>query len=41
MQKQVVFMCGPPPMMYALSKGFHHHGLSYHQIIFEDFNMLN
>jgi predicted ferric reductase len=40
-QNRLVFMCGPPPMMYALSKGFHYHGLSYRQIIFEDFNMLD
>jgi len=41
LQKRLVFMCGPPPMMYSLSKGFHQEGLSYHQIIFEDFNMLD
>ena len=41
LQKRLVFMCGPPPMMYSLSKIFHKKGFSHSQIIFEDFNMLD
>lgn len=40
-QKRIVFMCGPPPMMYSLSKGLRKNGVPYHRIIFEDFNMLD
>lgn len=36
-----VLMCGPPPMIYALSRGFKRLGVSYHKILFEDFNMLD
>ena len=36
-----ILMCGPPPMIYNLSRGFHKKGVTYHNIIFEDFNMLD
>jgi predicted ferric reductase len=36
-----ILMCGPPPMIYSLSKNFHKLGVTYHNIIFEDFNMLD
>ena len=41
LKNRIIFMCGPPPMMYSLSKEFHRMGISFHQIIFEDFNMLD
>lgn len=41
LKNYLFFMCGPPPMMYALSKGLHKKGVSYRHIIFEDFNMLD
>jgi predicted ferric reductase len=41
LRKRLIFMCGPPPMTYSLSKGFYKKGLSYRHIIFEDFNMLD
>jgi predicted ferric reductase len=40
-KKRLVFLCGPPGLMYALSKGLHEYGIPYHHIIFEDFNMLD
>ena len=36
-----ILMCGPPPMVYSLSRGFHKMGVTYHNIVFEDFNMLD
>ncbi len=36
-----ILMCGPPPMTYSLSRGFHKQGISYKDILFEDFNMLD
>jgi len=36
-----ILMCGPPPMVYSLSRDFHRFGVSYHDILFEDFNMLD
>jgi len=36
-----ILMCGPPPMIYNLSRDFHKTGISYHNIVFEDFNMLD
>ncbi len=36
-----ILMCGPPPMIYILSRDFHKLGVTYHNIIFEDFNMLD
>jgi predicted ferric reductase len=36
-----ILMCGPPPMIYGLSRGFYKSGVKYHNIIFEDFNMLD
>jgi predicted ferric reductase len=36
-----ILMCGPPNMIYGLSRGFHKSGVTYHNIIFEDFNMLD
>jgi predicted ferric reductase len=36
-----ILMCGPPPMIYNLSRGFHKMGVIYHNIVFEDFNMLD
>ena len=36
-----ILMCGPPPMVYNLSRGFHKLGVQYHNIVFEDFNMLD
>jgi len=36
-----ILMCGPPPMIYNLSRDFHKKGVSYHNIVFEDFNMLD
>ncbi|MBN2603826.1 MAG: ferric reductase-like transmembrane domain-containing protein [Candidatus Thermoplasmatota archaeon] len=36
-----ILMCGPPPMMYSLSRGFNKLGVNYDNIIFEDFNMLD
>ena len=41
LRNRVIFMCGPPAMMYSLCKGFHLDGVSYRNIIFEDFNMLD
>lgn len=41
LKKRLIFMCGPPPMMYSLCKGFHAVNVSYRHIIFEDFNMLD
>lgn len=41
LKKRLIFMCGPPGMMYGLSKSFHQFGISYRNIIFEDFNMLD
>jgi len=36
-----ILMCGPPAMIYNLSRDFHKMGVTYHNIIFEDFNMLD
>jgi len=36
-----ILMCGPPPMIYSLSRDFHKMGITYHNIVFEDFNMLD
>jgi predicted ferric reductase len=36
-----ILMCGPPPMIYNLSRDFHKMGVKYHNIVFEDFNMLD
>ena len=36
-----ILMCGPPPMTYSLSRGFHKKGINHKNIIFEDFNMLD
>ncbi len=36
-----ILMCGPPPMIYGLSRGFRKRGVLYHNILFEDFNMLD
>ena len=36
-----ILMCGPPPMVYNLSRSFHKLGVTYHNIVFEDFNMLD
>ena len=36
-----ILMCGPPPMVYSLSRDFHKSGVKYNDIIFEDFNMLD
>jgi predicted ferric reductase len=36
-----ILMCGPLPMVYSLSRGFLKLGVTYHNIIFEDFNMLD
>jgi predicted ferric reductase len=36
-----ILMCGPPPMIYNLSRSFHKMGVKYHNIVFEDFNMLD
>jgi predicted ferric reductase len=36
-----ILMCGPPPMIYRLSHDFRRMGVSYHDIFFEDFNMLD
>jgi len=36
-----ILMCGPPLMIYNLSRGFHKMGVTYHNIVFEDFNMLD
>ena len=41
LKKIKILMCGPPAMMYSLSKGFHKMKISYRHIIFEDFNMLD
>ncbi|MFO7676900.1 MAG: ferric reductase-like transmembrane domain-containing protein [Thermoplasmatota archaeon] len=41
LKKRLIFMCGPPPMMYSLCKGFHYMKISHRHIIFEDFNMLD
>lgn len=38
---RLIFMCGPPAMMYSLSKGLHKMNIPYRHIIFEDFNMLD
>ncbi len=36
-----ILMCGPPPMIYNLSRNFHKMGVKYNNIVFEDFNMLD
>ena len=36
-----ILMCGPPSMVYNLSKGLHKLGVKYNNIVFEDFNMLD
>ena len=36
-----ILMCGPPQMIYNLSRDFHKIGVTYHNIVFEDFNMLD
>jgi len=36
-----ILMCGPSPMIYGLSRSFHKLGIPYHNILFEDFNMLD
>lgn len=36
-----ILMCGPPPMIYSLSKDFKKIGISYKDMFFEDFNMLD
>ena len=36
-----ILMCGPPPMIYSLSRSFRKLGVNYHDIVFEDFNMLD
>jgi predicted ferric reductase len=41
MRKRLIFMCGPPAMMYSLSRGFRKQGVPYGHIIYEDFNMLD
>lgn len=41
LKKSYILMCGPPPMMYMLTKGFHNMHIPSHRIIFEDFNMLD
>lgn len=38
---RLIFMCGPPGLMYSLCKGFHKMKISYRHIVFEDFNMLD
>ena len=40
-QKRIIFLCGPPPMMYSISRGLRKKGVPYHHIVFEDFNMLD
>ena len=40
-KKRIVFLCGPPGLMYALAKGLHKYGIPYRHIVFEDFNMLD
>lgn len=40
-KKRIVFLCGPPGLMYVIAKGLHKHGMPYRHIIFEDFNMLD
>jgi predicted ferric reductase len=41
LKNRLIFMCGPPPMMYGLCKGLHRLKISYRHIVFEDFNMLD
>lgn len=41
LKRRLIFMCGPPGLMYSLCKGFHQMKVSYRRIIFEDFNMLD
>ena len=41
LKKSKILMCGPSPMVYSLSKGFHKKAVPYHNIVFEDFNMLD
>ena len=41
LKSRLIFMCGPPGLMYSLCKGFHKMKISYRHIIFEDFNMLD
>jgi predicted ferric reductase len=36
-----ILMCGPPSMVYSLSRGFHKLGVTYNNLVFEDFNMLD
>lgn len=41
LNERVIFLCGPPPMMYSVSKGLHRMGIPYMHTVFEDFNMLD
>ncbi len=41
LKSRAIFMCGPPGMMYSLSKGFKGLGIHNRNIIYEDFNMLD
>lgn len=41
LKSKLIFLCGPPGLMYSLCKGFYQMKISYHHIIFEDFNMLD
>jgi predicted ferric reductase len=41
LKRRLIFICGPPGMTYTLCKGFKKMGISYNNIIFEDFNMLD
>ncbi len=38
---RTVFLCGPPTMMYGISKDMHKMGIPYRRTVFEDFNMLD
>ena len=36
-----ILMCGPPTMVYSISRELKKSGVTYNNIIFEDFNMLD
>ena len=40
-RKRLIFMCGPPAMMYSLSRGFRNLKIPYAHLVYEDFNMLD
>ncbi|MFO8050734.1 MAG: ferric reductase-like transmembrane domain-containing protein [Thermoplasmatota archaeon] len=41
LRKRMILMCGPPKMVYSLSRQLHRKGVSYRRMLFEDFNMLD